>query len=103
LTYVSEVLLKILDYKKTGIYQLSGKHDLSYVNMAKKILENLSLSGNISSCSSLEKGIKPLRYGSLQSYSPADFILNNEPFEHVLTKIFSEYDILRCEGVNGKN
>lgn len=84
LAYLCKVIHQIIVAKVSGIYQCSGDEDISYAEMAKRIVARLELPVEIRGISATEKGIKPERFGSLQNYCSADFEMNNQHFTQVI-------------------
>jgi len=84
LTYLCKVIHQIIVAKVSGIYQCSGDEDISYAEMAKRIVARLDLPIKIKGISATEKGVKPERFGSLQNYCSANFEMNNQHFTQVI-------------------
>jgi hypothetical protein len=75
--------------KSLGVFQLSGKEDLSYAEMAKQLLSRQFMPGKIKSVLAQSKGITPTPYGSLQMKSYDKFKADNQSFSEVLDDYFS--------------
>lgn len=85
---VCQNIITILSQKIAGGYQCSGKEDISYAEMAKRLFAHLSISGNIVPTSAKTKNLSPVKYGSLKAYSSASFTLKNQTFEQLLMQIY---------------
>jgi len=90
LFFVNSFLCELLIYKKVGIFQLSGKEDLSYAEMAKQLLSRQFIPGKIKSVLAQSKEISPTPYGSLQMKSYDMLKIDNQSFSEVLDDYFRE-------------
>ena len=84
INFACDALIQIMLSKKTGVYQLSGAEDLSYYDMAKRLVKQLSLTANIIGVSSATKNITPCLYGSLLPYCPSELNFKAQPFSEVI-------------------
>jgi dTDP-4-dehydrorhamnose reductase len=88
LFFVNDFLCELLIYKKVGIFQLSGKEDLSYAEMAKQLLARQLTPRKVKSVLAKSKGITATPYGSLQMNSYAKLKAEPQSFSQVLDDYF---------------
>lgn len=88
LVFVNQFLSSLLILKSLGVFQLSGKEDLSYAEMAKQLLSRQFIPGKIKSVLAQSKGITPTPYGSLQINSYDKLKADNQSFSEVLDDYF---------------
>jgi dTDP-4-dehydrorhamnose reductase len=88
LVLVNSFLYQLLISKNVGVFQLSGSEDLSYVEMACRLLSKKSLSGKVKSVLAETKGIKPTPYGSLKANSTNSLKIENQSFSEVIDDYF---------------
>jgi dTDP-4-dehydrorhamnose reductase len=68
--FFSTFLKFIIQNKKKGIFQISGKSDLSYYVFLKMLASKLNLNSSlITPVSALSKGVIPNKYGTLEAYN----------------------------------
>jgi len=88
LVFVNYFLHELLVSKSLGVFQLSGTEDLSYVEMAYRLLSRKTLSGKVKSVLAETKGIKPTAYGSLKANSTNKLKIDNQNFYEVIDDYF---------------
>ena len=88
LALVNSFLYQLLISKNEGVFQLSGSEDLSYVEMACRLLAKKSFSGKVKSVLAETKGIKPTPYGSLKTNSTNSLKIDNQSFSEVIDDYF---------------
>lgn len=84
ISYVVKFLASIAKHKTKGVYQLSGAEDLSYAQMAERLLIYLKLNADVNKVSAKTKNISPVPYGSLASYTPLKESFQNQTFDDLL-------------------
>jgi len=84
LVFVNSFLHELLVSKSLGVFQLSGTEDLSYVEMANRLLLRQTLTGKVRSILAETKGIKPTPYGSLKTNSINKLKIDNQDFYEVI-------------------
>ena len=68
--FFSTLLKLIIQNKKKGIFQISGKSDLSYYVFLRMLASKLDLNSSlITPVSALSKGVTPNKYGTLEAYN----------------------------------
>jgi len=88
LVFVNSFLHEILISKSLGVFQLSGTEDLSYVEMANRLLLRQAITGKVRSILAETKGIKPTPYGSLKTNSINKLKIDNQNFYEVIDDYF---------------
>jgi dTDP-4-dehydrorhamnose reductase len=88
LVFVKSFLYELLIAKSVGVFQLSGTEDLSYVEMANRLLSRQTLSGKVKSVLAETKGVKPTPYGSLKANSTNKLKVDNQNFSEVMDDYF---------------
>lgn len=89
LTYLCQLVTQVLLSQQVGLYQCSGNEDISYADMAKRLVEHCQLKVKINEISAYEKNITPERYGSLSAFSSSAIEINAQPFSSVLEDYLS--------------
>lgn len=89
-SYVVKYLAAIVEYKKNGVYQLSGAEDLSYAQMIERLLTYLNINAELDKVSARTKNILPVAFGSLTAFSPMTKVFKNQSFDDLLLTTYFE-------------
>ncbi|MGJ8692769.1 MAG: sugar nucleotide-binding protein [Thalassotalea sp.] len=84
INFACDAIMQIMLSRKAGLYQLSGAEDLSYYEMAKRLVKQLTLKANIIGVSSTTKNLRPCLYGSLLPCGADELTFKAQPFSQII-------------------
>lgn len=91
LRFLGERMTHIIDRSSGGVYQFSGREDLSYFALAQRLLARFQFGTEyIRAISAREKGLVPQRFGSLATVSMIEPALESEDIDSVLVDYLGE-------------